>query len=138
MLTKTPCIKTIVEVCHVSKATAYRWKRDPDTMPEGYKRLLELHMTGRIIPAKWAGFYFDNDRLWTPIDKGLQAHEAAQVAFFMNFYRTTLAENDQLREYIEYLESVTPRAPVIPFPVDRARRSATADKEFNRLFNKSL
>lgn len=136
MTDESPTIATLRAVCRVSKSTAYRWQKAPETIPPGYRALLDAHQHGRLIPESWQGFHFARDQLWTPIDKALNRSQAEQVAFFMQFWRNSLNENDLLRDYIDYLESVTPRAPVIPFPVERTRLSATLDHEHNHLFHK--
>lgn len=123
-------------ICGVSNTTAWRWKTGPKEIPPGYRRLLEIVVSGREIPNDWPGWRFSDGRLWSPLDRGLTAVEIEQYAWTLSLWRATLTENRQLQEYIDYLENVTPRAQVLPFPSEHTRVSATRGQELNRFFNK--
>ena len=127
----------IAEICEVSMSTVYRWRSGRQDIPKTAKKLLDLYASGSVIPESWDGFRFDQDGvLWTSLDNHFQRHEIEQFQLYLSFWRTTSRANSELKEYIDYLERVTPKADVVPFDRSRCRKSLTEGMERNQLFNK--
>jgi hypothetical protein len=50
--------RTMMDVCHVSRTTAYRLLKDGEA-PYPIARLLDLHCRGRIMPEEWNHTFFN-------------------------------------------------------------------------------
>lgn len=123
-------------LCGVSRSTAYRWLGKPDTMPETARRLMGLWLAGRIMPSSWRGWRFDGDKLLSPVGDAMNAVQVEQWRLYHNAWEIVCRDNQRLREYVDYLEEVTPRATVLQLPPERQRPSVTEGYENNPLFHK--
>lgn len=132
----TPSI--ILKLLPVSSATAHRWCKNNE-MPDLAKELLLLKLDGKVIPEtkEWRDFRFCKDHLlWSNTDFHFNGAELDQMHYIHNRSISLNSHNNDLMEYIDYLESVKPRAPVVRFPINRIRPSITTGKNNNYLFNK--
>lgn len=134
-LSATP--EQIATACNVSRSTVWRW-HNSDTMPASMKELLFYKLGGAAIPNNphWLGYRFYDDHLYTPNNFKIGPSELQHYDFTMSRINTLLNEVKRQTEYIEYLERITPRAPVVKFDKKKCRPSATAGKENNRYFEK--
>jgi hypothetical protein len=127
----------ISKICGVSQDTVYRWRSGQREIPTGYKRLLDLIASRRVIPDSWPGWWFDEKELVSPLHDRFTHVFIEQFRMFLGFNQSLETTNRQLHEYIDYLESVAPRAKVVTIDRKKMRPSATAGHEFNRLFQKA-
>jgi hypothetical protein len=122
--------------CSVSLDTVYRWRTGKRGIPKGYRRLLDWIGGGRLLPESWRGWRFEGDELVSPLHDRFNAVSIEQFRMLYEALQSMQVMNRQLHEYIDYLESVAPKAEVIPIDRDRMRPSATDGHEFNQLFQK--
>ena len=129
-------VQTVCTLCGVTKATVYRWLKNPDAMPPSARHLIALAETGRILPTTWAklGWRFANNELCSPINDTMNASQVEQWRLYYGWWKQQQRENELLKEYIEYLEKLTPRATV--HPLNPHLVSHTEGKETNPFFNK--
>ena len=120
----------------VSRATAHRWCHRK-SIPALAKELLTLKLNGKVMPPTWGGFRFDNEGLlWSATDYHFTAAALDQMHYIHSRNQSVNNHNKDLMEYIDYLETVKPRARVVPFPYELTRPSATLGKNNNTLFDK--
>lgn len=136
----------IAEWTGVSMYTAERWKTGYRKPGPVATRLIDLHMSGRVRPNThaWQQCFFQEEILATREGHTFHPNELLQYAFLRhllyNAQRDIEAEKtkrQQAEDYIQYLESQTPRAPVIELPREQTRPTLTANMDDNPYFQKT-
>lgn len=91
----------IQEATGATQATAYRWKKHPQTIPEAAKRLIRFNVWGdlsEIFGKEWDGFKLVKGKLYPPFFRGGFTPLEIAAMFFQ------LQELHQTRRDIKHAE----------------------------------
>lgn len=106
----------IVSICHVSERTARRWISGETTIPAPMKRLLELELSGRIMPRKWPSHWRFNHigALETETcHPALAWQQLTWYSYAIEGWATALRAVPEIQRSIEYLMNKLPKADVV-------------------------
>lgn len=130
----------------MSLKTAQQWKTGAKSPGKSAQVLIDIHKEGRIMPSgdNWKFFRFDNDLLTANNGDTFNASQLLSLALLQSIGQNTANENKALKQqitdaedYIQYLETVTDRAPVIQLNTKKGRPSLSAPFDDNPYFMKS-
>jgi hypothetical protein len=138
--------KQISKWCDVSLKTAKLWKSGNRTPGPTAQNLINLHIHGRVMPqtGHWEPLRFERDQLTVNNGESFTGSEIAHMRTLVSISTATARENrdlqskiSQAEDYIQYLETMATRAPVIKIEAKKMRPSLSAPFLDNPYFRKS-
>lgn len=106
----------IVKICKVSERTARRWFTGETKIPIAMKRLLELEMSGRIMPKSWPQHWRFNhlDLIETETcHPALAWQQITWYSYAIQGWAESLRVIPEIQGAIEYLMNKLPKADVV-------------------------
>ena len=111
-----PTISEIMKICHVSRRTAKRWLSGESEPPAPMLRLIELEITGRIMPASWPAHWRFNHLGMLESETCTAALKWQQLTWFnyvCSAWHKSLSLIPEIEASIDYLMKRLPRADVV-------------------------
>jgi hypothetical protein len=110
------CLESLCSITGVDPRTARRWQTGAQQIGPVALRLLNLFAHGRVLPdtPDWRDWRIAGGRLQWSADYALTGDDLRAHYYERQTLATLRAELAAARAHISYLESLTPRAPVVP------------------------
>ncbi len=111
-----PTANQIVDICGVTKRTAYRWLSGESEMPKPLRRLVELELSGRILPVKWPAHWRFNARGLFETESCHPAINWQQLTWYkyvIQGWHRSLDSLPKIEASINYLMDKLPKAELI-------------------------
>ncbi len=91
------------ELTGVTKSHAYRWIKDPSTLPDRMRDMLEMKALGKI-PGFGPGWYFDDNGIQGPRGEAFTEYELDNFGQAMTIVRNYDRDILKLRQQIDWLQ----------------------------------
>ena len=114
----------IMDICDVTERTARRWMSGETQIPKPMKRLLELELSGRIMPKSWPAHWRFNHKDMLEAETCHPALAWQQITWYsytIKGWIQSLKDVPEIEASIEYLMDKLPKADVIKLHEYRER-----------------